>query len=382
MTSVRVLIVDDSADNRRALRSLLESQTEVQIWQECGHGEAALRLLKNAEADNRPQLMILALDRAGLDGLSIIRRVMAEYPLPILALTRDNRDAGSEEAIRAGALDSMTFCGTTSRHELVAKVQLLAGVRVVTHLQGKRPDAIHKDPVPKEPAQADPAHWGNMPSLPFPTDPTDDRLRIFAIAASTGGPQALAVILSLLPADFPAAILIAQHIGTGFAQNMTDWLDRLSPLRVQVARLGDKPQPGLVLFSPAEADLSLTSSGLVVLHPARLEAIYHPSCDILLRSVAEVCGPRAVGMILTGMGQDGVAGLAAIRKHGGTTLAQDEESSVVFGMNRLAIDQGLADKTLNPAALAAEMVRLAAQPLPNPSSPFSKLAVSPHGGWS
>jgi two-component system chemotaxis response regulator CheB len=183
---------------------------------------------------------------------------------------------------------------------------------------------------------------------------------LFGIAVSTGGPQALELILRSLPGDFPAPILIAQHMAEGFSQGLADWLNSQCSLDVQLARHGQRPEAGQVLIAPSESHLILEQSGRLALLQPEPKDHYHPSCDQLLGSLARIAGRQAIGIILTGMGRDGVSGIRDIKTAGGTTLAQDEASSVIFGMNRLAIESGKVDSVLPLTEIAAEMQWLAA----------------------
>ena len=185
------------------------------------------------------------------------------------------------------------------------------------------------------------------------------RPRVFAIAASTGGPQALAEILPRLPANFPVPVLIAQHIADGFAAGMAAWLNDLCPLTVGLAGEGEALAAGRIYLADSTSHLTLTPGQRLQLRPRMERDIYRPSCDLLLTSVAEAFGPAAAGVILTGMGRDGAQGMAAIRRAGGVTLGQDEASSVIYGMNREAILAGSVQQVLPLEAIAKTMERLA-----------------------
>jgi two-component system chemotaxis response regulator CheB len=173
----------------------------------------------------------------------------------------------------------------------------------------------------------------------------------------------LAKILGDLPADFPAPILIAQHMTEGFSAGLAEWLSLCTRLPVQLAEPGIKPRPGWVYLAASETNLRLGADGRLALCERAAHDIYRPNCDFLLTSVAEQAGARALGLILTGMSSDGAAGIAAIRAAGGITLAQDEDSSVVYGMNRVAIEAGSVTDVVPLAALGATLDRLVRQPV-------------------
>jgi two-component system chemotaxis response regulator CheB len=192
--------------------------------------------------------------------------------------------------------------------------------------------------------------------------PATAPMRLIVIASSTGGTKALAFILQRLPADFPWPILVAQHIADGFAGGMAKWLSSISPLPVLLAQEGESITPGTVYISPSDANLAVTAQHRLTLTARLPGEIYHPTCDVLFDSAAKVYGRRVMGIILTGMGRDGAMGLLNIRQAGGNTLAQDETSSIIFGMNKVAIDLGGAEKVLPLDDIPQAMCRLARLP--------------------
>jgi two-component system chemotaxis response regulator CheB len=175
---------------------------------------------------------------------------------------------------------------------------------------------------------------------------------VVAIAASTGGPGALYQILRDLPADFPVPVLIVQHIARGFGQGMVDWLGGATKLQVATAQAGETLEAGRVLVSPDDHHLELSRESRVVLRPRRNERELCPSADILFESVARVFGHKGLGVILTGMGRDGVEGLKCLKAAGGRVLAQDEQSCIVFGMPKEAIGAGITDKVISLQQMA------------------------------
>jgi two-component system, chemotaxis family, protein-glutamate methylesterase/glutaminase len=181
---------------------------------------------------------------------------------------------------------------------------------------------------------------------------------IIAIASSTGGPQAIHSILSRLPADFPVPILIAQHIADGFTQGMVEWLKGCTPLRVCEIGNGDRLLPGTVHVNPAGFSIVTIRQEGVILKGRDGRERYHPSCNAMLAGVADAYRERAVGVILSGMGNDGVEGMRAIKASGGVTIAQDAKSSVVYGMNRLAVEGGHIDRILSLNDIPATLTQL------------------------
>jgi two-component system chemotaxis response regulator CheB len=252
-------------------------------------------------------------------------------------------------AISKGALDVLELQAQPGAPwpALLKKVRLLAKVDIAAHLAAmKNRDRPAPPPVPKPVFVGRKAH-------------SVESLGIVAIAASTGGPQALQVLFGQLPA-FPCPIVVAQHMTSGFNKGMTDWLDGTAALAIREAEDGETLRAGTVYLNPPEYSMRITAEGVVQLEEPAAHLIYHPSCDFMLKSVAKAYQGRAVAAILTGMGSDGVAGMRAIKAAGGLTLAQDEATSVVFGMNRLAVENQCIDKVISLHDLAAELLRLAA----------------------
>ena len=344
-TPIRVLVVDDSPLVRRLLKTILESDPAIRVVGEAENGLEAIAKVTSL----KPDLVTLDLEMPVLGGLPAIERIMAEHPLPILVVTAKENVRSAFDAVSKGALEVLgkADLNPTTGQTLVKKVKALArvDVRAFTARKGS------PTPPPKPPALV-PAR---PPRPPRPGESA--RCRLLAIASSTGGPQSLHAILSRLPAPFPAPILVAQHVASGFAQGIADWLSGTLSMPARVARHGEPLAPGTVYFNPSECDLRVHAKGHVLLEPSDPAGIYHPSCDCLLRSAAEAYGSEVLAVILTGMGRDGVEGMRAVKAAGGATLAQNEASSVVFGMNRLAIEAGCIDQVLGLEELSAEILR-------------------------
>jgi len=289
-----------------------------------------------------------------MGGMDAIGEIMATHAVPILVVSSVADAKNACAAVALGALDAISKpeLDDAATAGFVAKVKMLAKIPVITHLRSRAaaktlPEAIHPLPPQVSPAGS------------VQTPPSSDTGRLFAIASSTGGPQALSLILGSLPAVFPCAILISQHIADGFAQGMAEWLAGVCKLPVRLAREGEAVMAGTVYVSPSEANLAVTPSRRMTLAPRLAGEIYHPTCDVLLASVAAVYGRQGVGIILTGMGRDGAAGIEKIRQAGGATLAQDEASSVIFGMNKVAIERGGVQMVLPTGEIPQAMCRLA-----------------------
>ena len=335
---IRVLIVDDSMVTRSLLRAMLETDDQILVVGEAEDGPKAIAMTR----DLRPNLVTMDLHMPGMGGVEAIREIMSASAVPILVVSGRIDAQLACEAIACGALDVLAKPDISQGASLVAKVKLLSGVPVVSHIrQTSRPIAV---------APPDLAPMGDGSPL------------VFSIASSTGGPQALDILLASLPADFPCPIVVAQHISPGFSAGLADWLNSKSRLSVRLAKDGDVLRPAVVYICPSESNLTVTRQRSLVLEAWADGQIYHPSCDRLLSSVAGAFGKQAVGIILTGMGRDGVDGIASIDHAGGITLAQDEQSSIVFGMNGEAVRSGHVHEALPLTEIAKRMCGFASAP--------------------
>jgi two-component system chemotaxis response regulator CheB len=268
-------------------------------------------------------------------------------PIIVVSASLEGREAEiAFQSMRAGALTVISKPSGMRDPKYVAMagmllntVRAMAGVRVIRHW--KRQETLPK-PKPVQPL---------MPSAMSP--------EIVAIATSTGGPAALSEILRTLPGDFPLPIVIVQHMATDFYPSLVAWLSKLTSLRVVMAQPGEQPRPGTVYFASGEGHLRLSLHRRFEIDTNTGASAYTPSGDVLLESVAKAYGSEAVGVVLTGMGDDGARGLRAMRAAGATTIAQDEGSSVVFGMPREAIHLGGAQQVLALPDIANALLALA-----------------------
>ena len=331
---IRVLVAEDSPTARALLVRILSADPEITIVGEARNGVEAVEMTQRL----RPDIVTMDVHMPLLDGLAATKAIMITAPTPIVIVTGSTRakEVGeSLETLRLGALDvlvkpigpeSPEFEG--SARLLVSKVKLMSQVQVVRHW---RAIATPK-PVPTEPPQA--------------VASRAPRGRIVAIATSTGGPAAVQKLLASLPDDFPAPILIVQHITPGFTAGLVGWLATTSRLRVKLAEAGEPLAPKTVFLGPDGKHLGVTQSARIELSNAPPVGGFRPSGTFLFDSVARVFGHSTLAVILTGMGDDGVAGLRAVRAAGGLVIAQNEETSVVFGMPGATVAAGLADHVL------------------------------------
>lgn len=335
---IRLLLVEDSPVASAILQRLLRDSDEIEVVGVARHGIEALDLIPQVE----PHIICTDLHMPKMNGLELTREVMARFPRPILVISASVQEEDTQNVFRileAGALDIFPKPRTglaaeyeKTKKELITKIRVLSGVSVFTQ---------HRRSEPPRP----------QPAAPIASSPAAAQLdirapRILAIGASTGGPQALQSIFAALPKKFPVPILCVQHISDGFLQGLIDWLNLKSALQIKIAIAGEIPQPGVVYFPPERHHMQLNRYGQFELTCSAPVAGHCPSVTVLFESVAAYYRRSAVGVLLTGMGRDGAEGLQAIALAGGTTIAQNETTCVVFGMPKEAIALGAAQHIL------------------------------------
>jgi two-component system chemotaxis response regulator CheB len=318
-----------------ALSSRLADVFDAQV-QRVGPSVAPAQLLE-AVRESSPALVLLELAGPQGDVQRVIEHVMAEHPVPLLLVVHDA--AGRQAAfslLATGALDVMELPARLDDAALKAlrrQLALLAQVSVVRHPRGRRRRTSTRLPLIR-------------PAYP-----------VVAVAASLGGPRALAELLSGVPPGFGAPIVICQHITPGFSGDLAKWLGAETGLRVHEGVDGQALVKGEAFIAPAHLHMHVTPSGTLKLDDGPAVGGFKPACDVLLRSVAVAFGARAIGVVLTGMGRDGARGLKEIRLRGGHTIAQDEKSCVVFGMPKEAVVLGAVEKVMPLTQIATQLVR-------------------------
>jgi len=340
--SIRVLVVEDSRVISEFITQVLNADPELDVVGTAANGQEALEAVRRT----KPHVITMDIHMPHVDGFEATRNIMESCPTPIVIVsgssTKDNVSTNFH-ALEAGALAVVGrpqgvghILHDHSAKLLVDTVKLMSEVKVVR--RWLRPK--HASPEPTNfPTQRLPL----LPKLP---------IKVVAIGASTGGPLALQTILAALPQDFPVPILIVQHMTPGFTQGFVEWLSRSSKFPVHVATEGEPLLPGHAYVAPDNFQMGVTSGHRIVLTTDARENGMCPAVSFLLRSVKAVFGQQAVGVLLTGMGVDGVDELKQLRKAGAITLVQDKESSVVHGMPGQAIQDGAATHILPPQGIA------------------------------
>lgn len=325
-----MLVVDDSPFIRRAVQRMLEPMETVEIVGTAGDGREAVE-----EAERlHPDVVILDIVMPEVDGLAAIRGIMERAPAGILVLS-SQAQPGADITLRALELGAVDFVSKSEARTRMDIYELAPMLR-------EKVAAVAASRIPLE---AEPV--GPVEEAPEVVSPVVSRYDVLALGASTGGPRALTAIVSHLPTSFPAGVVVAQHMPPGFTRTLADRLNRRARVEVREASDGDPIEPGVVLVGVGGRQMRVERKDgqLVVRVPTEPERFLHrPSVDVLFRSVAEAAGERAVGVVLTGMGNDGAEGLRAIRDAGGRTLAESEETAVIYGMPRAA--RSAAEKVL------------------------------------
>jgi two-component system chemotaxis response regulator CheB len=338
---IRVVIADDSLVAREMLAQILASDAAIEVVGQANDGQEAIELVERL----RPDLVTMDIHMPRVDGLAATEHIMAYVPTPILVVSSsvyaegmgrafDALDLGALEVIKKPEPREWADLESIGR-EVIRKVKILSNVRVVTHLRGRR---------------------STRSPLAMPSKAGAARTLV-AIGASTGGPSALLDVLGRLPASLPVPVVIAQHIADGFVPGLASWLDAASAIRVVAAQEGQVLEAGTAYFAPTKANLKLEGSTLTF-SEASPSQLYVPNIDTLFESAVVSHGAGAVGVLLTGMGADGAEGLKLLRNAGAATIAQDEATSTVFGMPRVAAEIGAAEQVLPVQKIAEAVERL------------------------
>jgi len=348
--AIRVLVIDDSAYSRQTITRMLESSPLVEVVGTAADGEEALR--RSIELE--PDLATLDLEMPRMDGFTFLRVLMARKPTPVIVVSGQAGDEQVFKALELGAADFIAKPMTRATPELASiQDELIRKVHAIRDLRIEKVRAR---------TQALPAMLGSRVSGPVHAP------RVVVIASSTGGPSALMQILGAFPEAQAYPVLVAQHMPAGFTAGFADRLDRLTPFSASEAKGGELLEPGRILVAPGGRHLELESSGGKVLTRIAEDSPadkYSPSADRLFASAAKHFGKDVLGVVLTGMGDDGRLGALAVKQAGGSIIAESEESAVIFGMPKQVIKAGAADQVLAlcdlPAAMASAPPRSGAK---------------------
>jgi len=346
---IRVLIVDDSASVRQVLSSILSEDTDIEVMGTASDAFAAARRLQN----ELPDVMILDIEMPGMDGLTFLRKIMAQRPIPVI-ICSTLTEAGSRalfDALEAGAVDVLPKPRIDTRNALIETADRLRhAVRAAAQarLKPRQPRPVVEKKLTADVIMPPPVLGRTRPA-------TD---RIICIGISTGGTETLREVLERLPANCPG-MAVVQHMPEKFTAAFAKRLNGICAMEIKEAEDGDEVAAGRVLIAPGNRHMLLQRAGQqyrVAIKDGPHVSRHRPSVDVLFRSAAQYAGANALGIIMTGMGDDGARGLLEMRKAGAGTVAQDEDSCVVFGMPKEAIDCGAAQKVVTLARMPQEIM--------------------------
>jgi two-component system chemotaxis response regulator CheB len=345
MSRIRVLVVDDSALMRKLIPQMLESDSSIEVVGTAMDGTFCLKKIEELQ----PHVVTLDLQMPGMNGIDTLKEIMRRNPLPVIVVSSHSTEGASVtlKALGLGAFDFVTKPQDASAHMAETASQLIAKIKAASGAKIVRPGTLG----------AAPAHPEKISASKIIPPPS----KLVAIGISTGGPQALEFLLAQLPPDFPGSIVIVQHMPEGFTEMFARRLDEVCSLRVKEAQSGDVLQAGRVLICPGSRHIKvkrMSRGDVAILNDDPRVNGHRPSVDVLFHSVAEEFGPHAIAAIMTGMGDDGAEGLGAVKKAGGMTIAQNEESCVVFGMPKAAIERGYATRVVALDVLPATLQTL------------------------
>jgi two-component system, chemotaxis family, protein-glutamate methylesterase/glutaminase len=342
---IRVLVVDDSAFMRKTISAILNEADDLEVVATARDGLDAVKKV----TDYKPDVITLDIEMPRLEGLQTLGYIMSECPTPVVMLSAYT-ETGAETTMKAleyGAVDFVCKpSGPISLDLDKIAQELVTKVRTASHVDVSRLSFLEVERIETHAETPRPLIEGRQ---------------VVVIASSTGGPRALYDIIPRLPADLPAAVLVVQHMSEGFTKMLAERMDRVSELRIKEAEDGDVVHTGQVYFAPGNYHMVVESRSdqeFIRLHQSPPRNSVRPSADVTLESVAKLYGSNCLAVILTGMGHDGTAGAKQLKQAGGRILAQNEETCVVFGMPKSAIEAGIVDAVLPLESFSDQIVRL------------------------
>ncbi len=356
---VKVIVIDDSAFMRKSLTLMLESDPEIRVVATAQDGREAIEKI----AAFKPDIVTLDIEMPGMDGLSALKTIMEQMPVPVLmvsALTTDGARA-TMQAFDLGAVDFISKDVSSAqmnirniKDELIEKIKQIVRSRLVqTRFRMRR--LVQSSYEKRDPGKLRTKH------VPFAAVAAD--FHAVLIGISTGGPQALLKVIPRIPRHFPIGVAVVQHMPPRFTRTLAERLDSISNITVKEAEPGDLVEPGKVLIAPGGRQLMFCRSGSGIaaeISDEPIDVLYRPSADVTMKSAAAIFQGPLLGIIMTGMGKDGVKGLKLMKAKGGYVIAQDEESCIVYGMPRAALEEGIVDSVQSLDDISASFEKIAA----------------------
>ncbi|MBN1211749.1 MAG: chemotaxis response regulator protein-glutamate methylesterase [candidate division Zixibacteria bacterium] len=361
---IRILVVDDSAFMRKAITIMLESDPQIKVIGTARDGAEGLEKVQLL----KPDLVTMDIEMPRMDGLTALREIMQKHPVPVMMVSSITTEGARAtlDALELGAVDfipkQMSYVSldiVKIKDELLNKIKDIVRRKhlLMSRFRQRQFDSLKTGPVStkEKPAESPPVEISSLPVV----KKRQHIVNIIAIGSSTGGPPALQSIIPKLPRNLPVGIVIAQHMPPMFTKSLADRLDSLSEVTVREAENGQVLEPGLVLIAPGGKHLLVKRRGTrpqVVVTTYPEDTLYHPCVDVMMNSVADAYGRSTMGVILTGMGSNGLEGLALLKKRGGVIIAQNEATCVVYGMPRAIIEAKLADHIAPIDRIAHEII--------------------------
>jgi two-component system chemotaxis response regulator CheB len=377
---IRVLIVDDSAFMRRAISSLLDDENDIKVIGQAKDGEDAVKQVE----DLKPDVVTMDIEMPKMDGLTALKIIMEKNPLPVIMLSSLTEEGAKAtlDALDYGAVDYIPKnLSNVSLNILKVKDDLISKIRAVTAnkiiykvkpsfenhdnilLKSDNNKTKYGDDITAKTLYSSSNNNGNNDSNSNikPNIGLYSKKEIVAIGSSTGGPKALQEVIPLLPADFPFPLLLVQHMPKAFTGPFAQRLSGISHIKVVEAEGGEIIKPGVAYLAPGDKHMSIKRDGKdgvrIFISEEPKDLINRPSVTVMMKSVAEEYHEKSIAVMLTGMGSDGLDGMSAIKKYGGSTIAQDEATCVVYGMPKAVVDAGIVDKVLPIYKIAEEIIR-------------------------
>lgn len=351
---IKVLVVDDSAFMRTAIRKMLESDPQITVVDTARNGIEALEKMKY----KCPDIITLDIEMPQMDGLTTLKEIMRKNPLPVIIISSLTTEGAKTtlDALELGAVDfipkqlsHVSLEIIKIRDDLIHKVKTIFGKKNVLIARYTHSKNLKKDVQPTKCISS------------AELEKRVAKIRVVAIGSSTGGPPALQEVFSKFPEDFPCGVLVVQHMPPLFTKSLAERLNGMSKLQVREARAGDLVKPGEALVAPGDKHMVLkrcANNSEVVLTDDPSDSLHKPSVGVMMSSVADIYGSGTLGVILTGMGNDGLEGIRKIKERGGLAIAQNEETCVVYGMPKAIVDEGLADRISPLGSIADDIMEL------------------------
>ena len=362
---IKVLVVDDSAFMRKALTMMLESDPCIKVIGTARDGEEGIEKVRSL----KPDLVTMDIEMPRMDGLAALSEIMKTCPVPVMMVSSLTTDGASAtlDALEMGAVDfipkQLSFVSldiVKIKEELVAKIKDIASRKNVLMARARRANFAKLSDIRSNPSSTRVQRKKIDSSAPIrPLRKRHHIIGIVAIGSSTGGPPALQSVIPRLPRNLPVGIVIAQHMPATFTASLAERLNKMSQLSVKEAADGDKVEPGTVLLAPGGRQMTIkrsTSGARIIIGDQPTTALYKPCVDVMMNSVVDAYGSSTMGVILTGMGNNGVIGLTNLKDKKGVVIAQNEETCVVYGMPRAAIEAGVADHIIPIESVADEIM--------------------------